>query len=188
MKNIKIFLVFLSVSVTFLFSGLFFINEKIEDSEFIEELVDENEIIRSSPSIQMYFYIKKYSKKFGVPEEFAFAIAYHETRYQGPLHFEYDHKKVSSAGAVGPMQIIPRYAHKYAGRVITAEELKNDIELNVRISMQMLKKWHKKFGDWAMAAGAYNTGKPIINAYARSVSNLEYKWKKTEGDIYLNYE
>jgi soluble lytic murein transglycosylase-like protein len=176
MKKAKSYLFILSFFVTFLLLNLFLI-ERADDIEFNESL-EEDEIIRSSPSVQMYFYIKKYAKKYGVPEGYAFAIAYHETRYQGPLHFEYDHKRTSSSGAVGPMQIIPKYAHKYAGRKVSEKELMENIELNVKISMQMLKKWYTIYKNWGIAAGAYNTGQPIINSYARSIINEEYKWIK----------
>lgn len=175
MKKVKLLLVFLAGAVTYLLASLFFMSEP-EVPNF--ETLQEEEVVRSSPAIQMYFYIKKYSKEYGVPEAYAFAVAYQETRYQGPLHLNYNHRLTSSAGAVGPMQVIPKYAHKFAGRTVTSEEMRNDIGLNVKVSIMMLRKWYDVYKDWGLAAGAYNTGHPVINSYAKSVINKEYYWKK----------
>lgn len=175
MNKVKLLLVFLAGAVTYLLASLFFMTEP--QDPYLGEMSEE-EVVNSAPAIQMYFYIKKYSKEYGVPEAYAFAVAYQETGYKGPLDFDYDHKRVSSAGAVGPMQIIPRYAGRYAGRPVTSEELKNDIQLNVRVSMKMLRSWYNIHRDWGLAAGAYNTGRPIMNEYARAVANKEYHWKK----------
>lgn len=45
--------------------------------------VDTTEIVNSSPSIQMYFYIKRYADQYCIPEAYAFSLAYQETRYGG---------------------------------------------------------------------------------------------------------
>jgi soluble lytic murein transglycosylase-like protein len=175
MKKVKLLLVFLAGAVTYLLASLFFMTEPKDP--YLGEM-SEDEMVNSAPAIQMYFYIKKYSKQYGVPEAYAFAVAYHETRYKGPLDLNYDHRITSSAGAVGPMQIIPQYAHKYAGRRVTAQELKNNIQLNVKVSMKMLRKWYDIHKNWGLAVGAYNTGQPVLNGYARSVINKEYHWVK----------
>lgn len=175
MNRVKLLLVFLAGAVTYLLASLFFMPEP-EDLYLSE--VSEEEVVNSAPAIQMYFYIKKYSQEYGVPEAYAFAVAYQETRYKGPLDLNYDHRLTSSSGAVGPMQIIPQYAHKFAGRRVTPHELKTDIKLNVKVSMGMLRKWYDVYGDWGLAAGAYNTGQPVMNGYARAVINKEYYWKK----------
>ncbi len=175
MKKIKFILAFFSGAIVYLLSSLFFAQE---DKIFYSLDPPEEEIVNSAPAIQMYFYIKKYSKEYGVPEAYAFAIAYQETRYMGPLDLGYSPDITSSSGAVGPMQIIPRYAHKFAGKIVTPNELKMNIELNVKVSMGMLRKWYDVYKDWGLAAGAYNTGSPTINGYARSVINKEYYWKK----------
>jgi soluble lytic murein transglycosylase-like protein len=97
------------------------------------------------------------------------------------LHWDYNPSLTSSSGAVGPMQIIPRYAHKFAGRKLSVKELKNNIDLNVMVSMKMLRKWYSIYHDWTLACGAYNTGQPVRNSYAQyATSNTNYKnkWNK----------
>ena len=131
----------------------------------------------NSPScLRMYNSIEKYSKKYGVPKHIAYNVAYKETRYQGPFHWSYTPSHISSAAAVGPMQIITKWAHRFAGRRITQNELMTNIDLNVMVSMKMLQYGYKRYKNWSQALGAYNTGRPIINEYADyCVGNKNYK-------------
>ena len=90
MNKVKLLLVFLAGAVTYLLASLFFTTEP--QDPYLGEMSEE-EVVNSAPAIQMYFYIKKYSKEYGVPEAYAFAVAYQETGYKGPLDFDYDHKR-----------------------------------------------------------------------------------------------
>jgi len=64
---------------------------------------------------------------------------------------------------------------------LSEKELKTNIDLNVKISMQMLRKWYSMHGDWTLACGAYNSGQPIRNEYAQyAASNKDYKNKWTK--------
>lgn len=129
-------------------------------------------------SLAMYEFIEHYSDSFGIPKYVAYNIAYQETGYRGPFHFNYNPYQTSNMGAQGPMQIIPLYAHKFAGKRVSSTELKNNLELNVIVSMKMLKEWYSIYHDWTLAAGAYNSGQPIKNDYAVYVaSNKDYKSK-----------
>jgi hypothetical protein len=61
---------------------------------------------------------------------------------------------------------------------LSEKELKTNIDLNVKISMQMLRKWYSIHRDWMLACGAYNSGRPIRNGYAQyAASNKDYKNK-----------
>ena len=143
--------------------------------DYFEERLD---IANGSISLQMYESIEHWSDSFNVPKYVAYNVAYQETGYRGPFHFNYNPYQTSSAGAVGPMQIITRWAHPYAGRHLSEKELKTNIDLNVKISMQMLRVWYNIYKDWELAAGAYNSGQPIRNNYAvYAASNKDYKNK-----------
>jgi soluble lytic murein transglycosylase-like protein len=174
--KLKLFISFILGSVLVLLLNITI--DTFKDTDPYIGDMPEDQIVNSSPSIQMYFYIKKYANQYGIPESYAFACAYHETRYGGPLDLDYNHKKESSAGAVGPMQIITRYAHKFAGRHVSESELKSNIKLNVEVSMKMLKKWYSMYHDWELAFGAYNTGHPVRNNYAKSIVKEQYTWDK----------
>jgi len=143
--------------------------------DYFEDRLD---LATGTLSLQMYESIEHWSDSFEIPKYVAYNVAYLETGYKGPFHFNYNPYQKSFAGAVGPMQIITKWAHKYAGRRLTEKELKTNIDLNVRISMQMLRKWHSIHGNWMDAAGAYNSGSPIHNNYAVYVANnKDYKSK-----------
>lgn len=130
------------------------------------------------PCLQMYDAIIKYSKQYNIPKRYAFGIAWCETRYGGPFDWNYDHRKISSAGAIGPMQIMPSTGRSHwKDSTFTMEELKNNIDFNVHTSMKVLRKLHDKFGDWKIVFGCYNTGKPMVNDYALRVYNHQINWK-----------
>jgi soluble lytic murein transglycosylase-like protein len=116
---------------------------------------------------KMYEAILAHADSFDVPLHIAFNVARLETGYLGPNHKNYNHKQVSKAGAVGPMQIMPQYASFFAGFPVKKKELKDSIDLNVYISMKLLAQHFKKYGNWKKVLGAYNTGRPIINEYAQ---------------------
>ena len=166
--------------------GLFIVGVVLASMSLTDKYVRQNEYdlaeLGGQPNspycLQMYTSIEKYSKQYRVPKYIAYNVAWLETRYQGPFDWDYHGKLTSYAGAQGPMQIITRWAHKYAERRITEKELRTNIDLNVMISMKMLRARYNTTGNWATACGGYNTGLPIVNDYARyCVSNKNYKSK-----------
>jgi soluble lytic murein transglycosylase-like protein len=135
--------------------------------------------VSSTYSLKMYESIEKYSDKYEIPKYIAYNIAYLETRYRGPFDFRYNGSLVSSAGAKGPMQILPTTANYISGKSIANKELLHNVELNVEISMKLLNKLHKSYNDWSLVCGYYNTGYPKVNEYAQyCVQNKDYtkKW------------
>lgn len=126
------------------------------------------QVVECTPAERMYEAIIQYSDSFDVPLHIAFNVATIETGYRGPSDSAYNHARVSKAGAVGPMQIMPQYASWFAGFPVKRQELKDSIELNVWLSMKILSYQYNRFGTWEKALGAYNTGRPIINQYARN--------------------
>lgn len=147
----------------------------LDKTETFEEKLEK---ARGTVSLRMYESIEHWSDSLKVPKYIAYNVAYLETGYKGPFHYNYKPYQTSSAGAVGPMQIIPAFAWVYTDRKITSRDLMYDIDLNVEISMKMLAVWYKMYKNWTLAAGAYNSGQPIRNDYAVYVSsNEDYKNK-----------
>jgi soluble lytic murein transglycosylase-like protein len=154
-----------------------FVGKKMDYSDPYLAFTDTSKISEADPEIQMYFFIKKYAKQFNIPEEYAFSIAYQETRYQGPKDTSYDHSQRSYAGALGPMQIMPGTANGLCDRRVDKDSVRNDINLNVYLSMQLLRELHDRYDNWGKVFAAYNTGKPKINKYAKAVLSKEYVWE-----------
>ena len=133
-----------------------------------------SEQVKLNPAQRLYASIMTYAKQYEIPLHIVFNVARIETGYRGPFHDNYNHKQTSKAGALGPMQIMPQYASAYAGFKVKKPVLKDSIELNVQISMKMLREWYNRYNDWGKATGAYNTGRPIINSYARNAMKKNY--------------
>ena len=149
-------------------------NNKVEKNPSIELSKLGNSDLSSPTPLKMYELIDHYSDIYEIPKHIAFNVAYLETRYKGPFDWKYKPGQTSYAGAVGPMQIMPQYASYYAGFKVKKPVLKDSIELNVKISMKMLREWYNRYNDWGKAAGAYNTGRPIMNSYARNAIKKNY--------------
>ena len=137
-------------------------------------VIDPGSITETSPPcLQMFYLIDKYAEEYNIPRNYAFGIANTESGYKGPFHWAYTQSLTSSAGAVGAMQIMPQYAHPYVDGPFTRDQLRDDIEMNVKASMRILRKLRDKHGDWQLAFGAYNTGRPCVNGYAVKVANYK---------------
>ncbi len=132
----------------------------------------------SPPCLQLYQYIKAYADTFDIPLQYAFGIANTETSYNGPFHWSYNHAQTSSAGAVGPMQVMVATAHWINKDNVTKEELRCNIRYNVYTSMKLLRKLYDKNGDWKTSFGEYNTGRPCINGYAHKVYAYQPTWQQ----------
>jgi len=126
--------------------------------------------------MQMYNCIKQYADTFDVPLRYAFGVASVETGYKGPFHWSYNHAQGSSAGALGPMQIMLETARRNNHDNVSRERLRNDIEYNVKTSMKVLRKLYNKYKDWKTVFGCYNTGHPCVNGYAHKVYNYKINW------------
>jgi soluble lytic murein transglycosylase-like protein len=143
-----------------------------------DSIVLKKKIVNTDPPcLQMYYYIEQYTDSFNIPKDYAYGIAYAETRYNGPFHWKYNPKQTSSVGAVGPMQVMPSTAAYINGvGKVSISKLKSDIAYNIMTSMKLLRRLHDKYGDWKTVFGAYNTGRPCINRYALNVYNYKPNW------------
>jgi soluble lytic murein transglycosylase-like protein len=132
--------------------------------------------VATPPCLQMYQYIKAYADTFNIPLRFAFGIAHTETGYRGPMHWRYQPGQTSSAGAVGPMQVMVATARYINRDHVTKDRLRTDIEYNVRTSMKLLRRLYDRRHDWKVVFGEYNTGRPCINGYSHKVYNHKLNW------------
>ena len=127
-----------------------------------------------TPAERMHDAILCYADSFNIPVEFAFNIATLETGYRGPADSTYNPSQVSHKGAMGPMQIMYKYADYFAGHKVTKSMLRDSIEFNVRLSMKILARHYNKYKNWKTVAGVYNTGRPIHNKYAIKAADFTY--------------
>ena len=148
----------------------------------IEERVTEKKKVEISqpliypPCVEMHHSIEKYMQIYQVPRHISYGVAFHETSYKGPLDWNYNQAKISSAGALGPMQMMYATAKSlFPEEDFSKEKLLKDIDFNVHCSMKFLRHLYDKYGDWKIVLGAYNTGKPCVNTYAENVFNFKFQ-------------
>ncbi|MEK6884308.1 MAG: transglycosylase SLT domain-containing protein [Nanoarchaeota archaeon] len=166
----------ISIIISLLICILLYI--KCEPEEIVEYITIRKQVnINDPPCLQLYASINKFAKKYGIPLKYAYGLAYQETRYMGVFHWGYNHKQISSAGAVGALQVMPSTANGIWKRKVDVDSLKDNIELNVETSMKLLRLLKDKYGDWKVVFGAYNSGQPIINQYALDIFNKNYIWE-----------
>ena len=109
------------------------------------ELGKSKGLITSPTSLRMYELIEKFSTKYKIPKHIAYNVAFKETRYQGPFHWNYRPNQVSCVGALGPMQIMPSTARLVQKRNVPNDILMNDIKVNTEISMKLLSILFEKY-------------------------------------------
>jgi soluble lytic murein transglycosylase-like protein len=172
MNKIK-FLTIAVISTLVVLSGL---RIRMDAQDSRTDMLKSNVTTADPPSIQMYYYIEKYSQEFDIPRNYAYGIAYCETRYRGPFDWDYNPYQTSPVGALGPMQVMPTTAQFVNGSRPSNKKLKTDIQYNVRTSMKLLRYLKDKYGDWKLVFGCYNTGRPMVNQYAINVYQFQPNW------------
>jgi hypothetical protein len=128
----------------------------------------------SLPSVQVYYYTKKYCKEFNVPETVAFGVVKQETSYKGPDNHDYNPSQISSANAYGAYQLLlstakDMYVLLNLGNrnELTAERLLTDVKLNSKLGIRYLRYLNDNVSkNWTVVCGFYNTGYPQVNTYA----------------------
>lgn len=175
--KIKNILFIITILLTILIiSCAFKLNDYYNTKVMVEFAKHQKEGGELPSSLSMYDNLEKYSDEYDIPKHIAYNIAYLETTYQGPFDWNYKPNRTSSAGAVGPMQVMPKTASGIHKKNVSVKTLKNDIEFNVETSMILLNKLHKKYKDWGIVCGYYNTGYPQINGYAEyCINNKDYR-------------
>jgi soluble lytic murein transglycosylase-like protein len=154
-------------SLSVLLGATFIETEKEEAFVKLAAVDSEN----APPCIKLYSLLEKYSTEYDVPFEIALGVANEETGYLGPFHWSYNPKRISSAAAYGAMQIQVPTANDNWEKRVTPKMLMNDLELNVHISMRLLARLKERYGNWQVALGAYNSGRPIVNSYAVRIAS-----------------
>ena len=98
-------------------------------------------------------YVETYAKAYGVPEALVYAVIHTESSF--------DSGAVSSAGAVGLMQMMPD-TFKWLTDEILFDHLESgmlyDPETNIKYGTYLLSRFYDRYGDWELALAAYNGG------------------------------
>jgi peptidoglycan lytic transglycosylase len=105
----------------------------------------------------------------GIDEELLYAIARQESRFAPDI--------VSSAGAVGLMQLMPgtaRWVAKQLARSDYTATRISQVDLNTQFGAYYFKYWHERLDRMpALAAAAYNAGPSRAQSWRPTTTSLE---------------
>lgn len=91
--------------------------------------------------------------KYGIPTDLLARMAYQESRFRDDIVYG---NTVSPAGAIGIMQIVPKY-HPDVNPY--------DPAASIDYAGKYLSQLYKQFGSWDMAVAAYNAGPGNVQKY-----------------------
>lgn len=91
----------------------------------------------------------------GIPPLMLARLAYQESRFRQDI---ISGQKISSAGAVGIMQIVPRW-HPDVNPL--------DVGASIRYAAKYLASLYRQFGSWELALQAYNWGPGNLSKYLK---------------------
>ena len=107
------------------------------------------------------------ASEFGVPGPFVLAVAWHESGWQPSV--------VSSAGAVGIMQLMPDTADWVAGSMLHEDPAIDDPRWNARAGVRLLAYYLNRYqGDTPKTLAAYFQGMTSVDQIGVLVSTVPY--------------
>lgn len=103
------------------------------------------------------------SLKYGIPPGLLARQAYQESRFRNDI---ITGRVRSSAGAVGIMQIIPKWHPEIdAGDAAADERAALDPPRAIDYAAKFLRNLYRTFGSWSLALAAYNAGAANVQKY-----------------------
>ena len=104
--------------------------------------------------------VERYAEQYGVPTNLVYAVIRTESNF--------DPNAVSSAGAVGLMQIMPS-TFRWLSDDMFGERLEDamlyDPETNIRYGVYYLRRLYDRYGHWQTACAAYNAGNGTVDRW-----------------------
>ena len=152
-----------------------FAGEKVpqEDPEIMER-VDREFLVNTYWQSNAMLLMKRAHKYFpviepilaknGVPDDFKY-LAVAESGLENV---------VSSARATGFWQIMKATGQEYGLEINKNVDERYHLQKSTEVACKYLKKYKKKYGNWTLAAAAYNTGTGSVDRYLRTQKVSDY--------------
>ena len=126
-------------------------------------------------------YVERYSNEFGVPENIVWAVIKTESGF--------DASAVSSAGAVGLMQLTEATFTEISNQRLKDNfdpGMRYDPATNIRYGTYYLSYLHARYGNWDAALAAYNAGLGNVDEWvdeSGSISVKDIPFKETRNYV-----
>jgi len=152
-----------------------FAGEKVpQDDPEIMERVDREFLVNTYWQSNALLLMKRAHKYFpviepilaknGVPDDFKY-LAVAESGLENV---------VSSARATGFWQIMKATGQQYGLEINKNVDERYHLQKSTEVACKYLKKYRKKYGNWTLAAAAYNTGTGSVDKYLRTQKVSDY--------------
>lgn len=148
------------------------IRERLERELYANVFQHSSTIIAIKRSMRYFPLIEKKLSEHGLPEDLKY-IAVAESMLSNA---------VSPAGAKGVWQLMKPVSEYYGLEISEEVDERYHVEKATEIACKYLKHLHKRFGNWAMAAAAYNIGE------TRFKKELDFQRASSYFDMQLNEE
>ena len=137
--------------------------------DFTSDAMSLNNIstLNESKLMHLLVYIWGLCGEYKVPYEIVLAVIHTESSWQ--------HKAVSTSGAIGLMQVKPSTA---MSEFQTPESELYDPYVNVTVGIKYLSELHERFGDWNTVLTAYSHGPTITDTYSQNYVNNNFYVKR----------
>lgn len=148
------------------------IRERLERELYANVFQHSSTIIAIKRSMRYFPLIEKKLAELGLPSDLKY-IAVAESMLSNA---------VSPAGAKGVWQLMKPVSEFYGLEISEEVDERYHVEKATEIACKYLKHLHKRFGNWSMAAAAYNIGE------TRFKKELDFQRAKSYFDMQLNEE
>lgn len=118
---------------------------------FVKDYIEENKYDLEKMRVWGKPYFDLYDK---ILAEYKLPV---ELKYLSVVESDLNHNLVSSAGAVGPWQLMPDEAKRFGLRTGKKDQRK-DFALSTKVAAKLLNELYFEFGDWLLVIAAYNCG------------------------------
>ena len=118
---------------------------------FVKDYIEENKYDLEKMRVWGKPYFDLYDK---ILAEYKLPV---ELKYLSVIESNLNSKLVSSAGAVGPWQLMPDEAKRF-GLKTGKKDQRKDVTLSTKVAAKLLNELYFEFGDWLLVIAAYNCG------------------------------
>lgn len=141
-------------------AGLWFFSRSQRGAAVLEDVADfVGSVVNWSPPSSAAPYlpaIDDAEQRYGIPHNLLARVAYQESRFRPDI---ISGAVVSAAGALGLMQIVPRF-HPDVDAL--------DPFASIDYAGKFLRQLYRQFGDWKLALAAYNWGPGNLSGWLKA--------------------